>query len=196
MLLFRKILNEATVQPIHLNQKFFVVVTGSAQNRTGNSDEALQILWMNNLIDSHVLTQDATNSWALYTFLPYQADCITPSHLRIESFTKSNFSKPMNLSHGQVYPEKLKDFNGCPIYISPYVFKPNLYIDKTIDGRFYYKGFEIIITGEISKHLNFTIVYDIPLTRTEHGMIFENRSIGEIFELVFKSNLFKLDFKY
>lgn len=189
LLIFRQILNEATVQPIHLNEKFLVIVTGRTEKHTNNSDEALQILWKNHLIDSHVLSQDTTKTWALRVFVPYFNDCITPIHRRIESFTTSNFSTPMKLPISYVYPEKLSNFNGCPVYITVYAFWPNSEMEKTIDGRYGYKGFEITITEEIVKNLNSTIVYDIPMVKTEHGMTAKNRVVGEVFDVVFMLNL-------
>lgn len=186
------------MQPIHLNEKYLVVLTGSAPNYSSNWNEAIQILWKNSLIDSHVLTQDAPSSWALYIFLPYQNDCITPSRLRIELFTKSNFSNSMNVSISQLYPEKLENFNECPTYVAVTPGKRGNTIDKTIDGRYFYQGFDISLTEEIIKDLNSTLLYNMPFIQSEHGMIVKNITIAENFELVgrFISNFVKLNFKY
>lgn len=179
----RSILNETTVQPAHLSQKFLIVLTLNGQDSASALEEANHVLWKNSLIDSHVLNQDATHSWILHTFLPYQNGCFTPSQLRLESFTISNFSEPMSLSKSQVYPEKLKNFNGCPIYISSTTFYPFIYINKTIDGRHYYAGYDPLVMDEISKDLNCTMVYILP--EMKNGKIVKNRPWKESFELVF-----------
>lgn len=107
-----------------ISQKFLVANIGNEQNNTINLEGIIQVLWKNHLIDSHVLTKNGVDSWGLYTFLPYQNDCFTPTTLKIESFTKFSLSKPMNLSTRQVYPQKLKYFNGCPLYITVTPFIP------------------------------------------------------------------------
>lgn len=74
---------------------------------------------------------------------------------------------------------------------------PNIiFIDKTIDGRYYYKGYEITLIDEILKDLNSTADYNIQLVKTEHGMMVKNRTTAESLELVYLfPNSFKLDFQ-
>lgn len=175
----RAILNEGTVHEFHLNQKFLVVITGSEQSNVGTLDEALQVLWKNGLIDSHVLLQDTTNSWSLNTFLLNKKDCFALSHLKIESFTRFNFSTPMKLIVDQVYPQKLNDFGGCPLYITPYINSPFVIVPTSFDGNYKLQGIDINIVNEISRVLNFTTVYNVSF-RIENGAVVNNKSSSEL----------------
>lgn len=176
-------MNETTVHEFHLNRKLLIVITGSAQNSVSTLDEAHQVLWMNGLIDSHVLSQDVTRSWSLYTFLPYHDHCINLNNLKIETFTKLNFSSSMSLSIDRVYPEKLRDFNGCPLYIAPLIFRPFVWISNSTDQKYQFEGIDILILNEISKNLNFTPVYNYPLIKMENGKT-RDRTAVECFDLV------------
>lgn len=174
----RKIVNGTTVQELHLSQIFLIVVAEFKQNSTSALKQAFEILWNNGLIDSHVLIQDETSIWSLYTYLPYQNDCVALSHLKIEVFTRTNFSKSMNASIDRVYLQKLSKFNGCPLYIAPTIIGPYITLFNTSDGKYHYKGPDITVVDEISKSLNFTAIYDIALIKTG------NRSSSESLDLV------------
>lgn len=170
---------------MHLPQKFLIVLTEIPKNSTIALDDVFGILWKNGLINSHVLIHDTKKSWSLYAFLPHQKDGCILRHFKIESFTQFNFSSSINMSIDQMYPEKLKNFNGCPLHIAPTVFLHYVMLLNTSDGGFHYAGIDILILNEISKALNFTIRYIFPLIKTQRGLIAKNRTWVESFELVF-----------
>lgn len=175
-------MNESTVQEFHLYRKFLIALTESPKNHTSTLDEVFGILWKNGLMDSHVLIQDANKSWSLYTFLPYQKDCSTLNHLKFESITKFNSSTSPDMSIDQLYPEKLRNFNGCPLYIPGTVFPPFITLRTSSDGNYRYEGIDISLLNVISKMLNSTIV---PLVKTQHGKLVQNITPPEVFDLVF-----------
>lgn len=182
--IFREILNEKSVQEFHLYQKFLIVITGNAQNQTSSLNDVFQLLWNNGLINSHVLIQDKTQSWSLYTFLPCHDDCITLSQLKIESFTRFNHSNLMNLSISQAYPKKLQNFNGCPWYIVPNLSSPYVIPVKTTNGMYKFDGADCKIVNDILKILNITADYRLLLNKTENGTFIIKRPIPELFSLV------------
>lgn len=169
-----------TVHEFHLTEKFLIILTGSVQINTNTVNEAFETLWKNGLINSHVLSQDEMKSWTLQTFLPYHDSCIALSHLKIDSFTRLNFSNSMNLSIDQVYPKKLKNNNRCRLYIAPTESILSV-LSTTSDGKPQSSGIDITIADEISKLLNFTAV---ALMKTEHGIVVKRRAFMESFNLV------------
>lgn len=172
------------MQEFHIHQKFLIVVTGSTRNHTETLNAVFQILWKNGLMDSHVLIQDAIDTWSLYTFLPYQNNCVALTHLKIESFTSLNFSTHMILDINQVYPQKLRNFNGCPIYVAPTIFRPYFFVRKTSDGNYSFDGIENTMIKHISKSLNFTVGYKITIVELENGIFKDERNFTEISKLV------------
>lgn len=90
----------------------------------------------------------------------------------------------MQLHINRVYPGKLSDFGGCPLYIAPSIFNPFVIILTSSDGNYHIEGVDIKIINEISKALNFTIVYNVSFRR-ENEAIVNNRSTWEIIGLVY-----------
>lgn len=176
------------MRPLHLPQKFLIVLTGTESTSAGTVNEAIQLLWLNQLIDAHILSQDdaINTSWMLSTYLPYQNDCNTPSQLRIETFTALNSSTPMDRPIAQVYPKKLTNFHKCPLYVAhSTVDRGNLKTGTTIDGRPYPEGPDFRILDTIAENLNFSVVYIIKYEKTERGLVPVDRSIADSMELVF-----------
>lgn len=171
-------MNEATVQEYQLHQKFMIVISERPTNSTNTLDVTFQILWSNRLVNSHVLIQDEIDFWSLYTFMPYQKDCFNLSHIKMISFsTHSNFDDDMTIHTEDLYPEKLKNFNKCSIYIAASIVNPFLFPRNKSDENHIYKGIDIDIITQIAKSLNFSIEYKYSFDGTGHGIIFPNGSV-------------------
>lgn len=177
-------MNEMTVKEVHLSQKFLIVITEMAQNFPKILNDAFELLWRNNLMDSHVLIQEKLNIWSLFTFIPYRRDCYSLEYLRISTFTSSNFTDQMTASMEELYPEKLKDLNQCPLYVATSLIDPFVIPHNGSDGETQFSGIDIDIITEISKALNFKIVYKQSIIYTGHGVIFENGTATENLALV------------
>lgn len=156
----RTVLNESTVNESHLLQKFLIVLTTEAPNSTDALNGIFGILWTNGLINAHVLSKSENHSWILHTFMPYQQGCVTLTQLKVASFTVFNFSQNMELSFNELYPEKMRNFNWCPVYAVPSNTRP--YVIHVIDsgGKVHYEGIDISIIDQIAKTLKMTIVYN------------------------------------
>lgn len=165
------------VHEFHLAEKFLIVVTNDTQNYTRSSDEVFELLWRNGLINSHILIKDENSIWNLNTFSPYRNGCFTLSHLKLASFTQSNFSHTMMPSIGQLYPNKLRNFNGCPVIAAVSLVSPFTIFQNTSDGRNQFKGIEIFIVNHISKTYNFTAVYKRSATDTDNGTVLKNGTV-------------------
>lgn len=155
-----------------------VVFTDCPPNITTLLDEIFEIFWRNSLINSHVLSQDDINSWSIYTYLPYQTDCFKLSHAKIATFTRFNFSASLDLSIEQLYPQKLKHFNKCPLYAATSVYVPYIILHNTSDGKHNFMGIEASTVNEIAKRLNFIVIYVLPKIQTAEVVFDNGTSIG------------------
>ena len=181
----RNILNEKTVQDFHLAQTILIIVTGNIQiGCKENLDDIFGILWSNGLINSHVLCRNEIKFWLFYTFMPYREDCFTLSPIELTAFSPSNFSSNMTLSMDDLYPQKLKNFNKCPLYVAPSVIHPFLMSTNSTDGTTKYRGVDIAIITQISRKLNFSIEFKKSSDRTNHGVVLRNGTITGNIRLV------------
>lgn len=96
----------------------------------------------------------------LHTFMLYQTDCFTLTHLKVASFTISNFTQNMALSVDELYPEKMRNFNWCPVYVAPSNTRPYVIHLNNSSGNKRYEGIDISIIEQIAKILKMTIVYN------------------------------------
>lgn len=163
-----------TVEEYQLSHKFMIILTDE-DHKIFKLNVIFEILWKNGLIDSHVLSQDKNESWSLYTFMPYQQDCSTLSLLKIETFTSTNCTSGMKISREKLYPKKLQNFHRCPIHVAPSISNPAV---MRPDQNQKYRGIDIEIITQISKSLNFAIVFKRSLEGTGHGIIHSNRTIS------------------
>lgn len=140
-------------------------------------------------MDSHVLIQEKANFWSLYTFIPYQSDCLTLDPLKLATFSPNNFTEDINLSVQDLYPEKFNDLNNCPLYVAPSYLEPYIVRLNTTDehGESQYTGLEFDIITHISKALNFKIVFKrlaIWQIGGGHGMAFDNGTVTDNLAMV------------
>lgn len=181
--IFRRIIvNDATVQEFHLIQKMLIVILES--NCGESLNEIFHILWSNGLMDSHVLCQDGNPFWSLYTFMPYQNDCITLSHHKMVTFTSKNYTNNMALSIKELYPQKMKSFNNCSLYIAIALNDPLSIPPNISNGNFMYRGIDIEIVTQIAKTLNFDVQYVQSNDGHGHGVIYPNGTVTENLKLV------------
>lgn len=164
------------VKDFHSNQRFLIVVNENIRNTTEALDRIFGVLWGSGLIHSHVLTLDDANpdAWSLYTFMPYQSDCFTLTHIKMATFTQFNSSDNMTLSVDEIYPSKLKDFNNCPLYYAPSVVAPFVILRNTPACPNQYEGIDISIISEFARILKLSIVYKYSKFGTGHGLVFDN----------------------
>lgn len=146
-------------------------------------------MWANRLVDSYVLCQDDIDTWSFYTFMPYQDDCYKLSHWKVASFTPLNYTNNMNLSYGEVFPQKLKSFNNCPLYVATSLSDPLTLFQNTSDESNQYSGIDIEILKQISKTLNFAIKYKMSNEGSGHGFIFRNGTATGNVDLVCGKNI-------
>lgn len=127
-------------------------------------DKIFGILWASGLVNSHTLNQDQFDTWSLYTFLPYQIDCFTLAHHKLESFTLFNYTENSNLSIDELYPKKLGNFKQCPLYFAPSYSSPCVMNtasirDKELGRPPKLEGIDVSILEQFAKLVNYTIVF-------------------------------------
>lgn len=135
-----------------------IVFIGNVNDTGKTLNDIFRLLWINGLIDSHVLIQDESKIWTLYAFMPFQNDCFTPSAINIASFTPFNYTENIAFSIDKLYPKKMKNFYNCPLVAAISSNKPFVIIHNVSDLT-NLEGIDIAIINEISKRLNMTIIY-------------------------------------
>lgn len=158
-----------------LTLKFLFIITGSMEIESLN--EIFDTLWTMSLLNSNVLIQDAPNNWSIYTSLPYQNGCLTSFHFKIETFTPSNSTKNMTISIADLYPNKLSNFNKCPLNIAASIVDPFVTLQRNSNGKPKFRGIDIDVVNQIAENLNFLAIYKRSLDGTGHGYIFSNGTI-------------------
>lgn len=162
----------------HQFDKFLVIITGTVTN-TKAIDDVFQILWKNGLINSNILISNRPDFWTIYTFMPYRIDCSTLSYEKLVSLTPSNFTE-MTLTMRELYPEKLINFNKCPLNVAIATLNPLVYRSNSSESG--YTGIDINIIQQISELLNFSIVFKPSVE--EHGNLYPNGSLTGAMGLV------------
>lgn len=142
-------------------------------------------MWRNGLINSHILMQDGIHLWSLYAFMPFQKDCFALSHFRIATFSSYNFTINMTVPMELLYPKKLQNFNKCPLYAAVSIIDPLTIIHNSSDGKIEFHGIDIAIINQISKALNFDIIYERSMDGAGHGIIFPNGTVTGNMQLVY-----------
>lgn len=170
-----------------ISERFLIVLTiDNVQKNADSLNKIFEILWKNSLINANVLIQDQLRFWTLYTFMPYQTDCFNLTAIKFESFAPFNYSDDSTVQKNQLFPEKLNDFNQCPVtaassYQDPFVSRP-----INVDADTQYKGIEIDIVNQICKSLNSILIHS-NLSDGEHGTIFSNKTLTGNIKLVLAS---------
>lgn len=161
-------MNESIIQQNHLSQKCLIIVTENVQEITQTLNEMFAVLWRNGMINVHVLIQ-TDEIWSLHTFKPYQSDCTSLTHVKITSFTPSHYTESITLPFDELYPQKLKNFNKCPLYVAVREFPPSTIRHKD-NGDL--GGFEITMIEAIAQSINATLIHNF--SSNDRGIIFEN----------------------
>lgn len=154
------------------------------ENNTNSLNSIYEVLWENGLITSQVLSRVTAELWSLSTFIPYQSDCFELSELKITSFTSLNYTENMNVSMMQLFPRKLNDFNQCPLHIAVSTVDPLVFAYNTSDGKIQYKGIDINIITQISKMLNFNIIFIRTTDGNNNGVVYSNGTVTGNMKLV------------
>lgn len=186
---WRKIINESTVQETHLTHFFLIAIINEVQNSTEMLNSVFELLWRNSLLNAHVLIQEEPHIWSMFTFMPFQSNCFSLDPLKVATFTPLNFTDDINATLSELLPEKLFDFQDCPLYVAPSLLEPYVFIRKRSDGTSQYKGIDISILKHISKALNFSIIYKRASNASGHGIIFPNGTLTENIGLVSRLTL-------
>ncbi|XP_055295215.1 uncharacterized protein LOC129564986 [Sitodiplosis mosellana] len=145
----QNILNEFSVKDFHLAQRFLLVATEDVHNATESLNTISAVLWNNGLLNSNILIQD--KHWSLNTFLPFQHDCSTMSRLQITTFTPHNFTRNMSSSINELFPQKWRNFNKCPVYIAAAHTKPFVIVHNNSGEDIRIEGIDILLVEHIAK---------------------------------------------
>lgn len=129
-----------------------------------NKCECFGTRWERTLLTSHIFT---LSQW-LHRIEPLQN----------RDFYK--YSNSLNFDIAHLYPEKLKIFHQCPVFVSVSILNPFVFIQDTTDGKFTFEGIDIWMIATV---LNFTHVFTLSVTGQEVDKI-GNRMIFKSLDMV------------
>lgn len=116
--------------------------------------------WKHHMINVNVLNYDANNIQVnVYTYFPY-----SPSHCEhIESTFLMSFNNQSINLRTDYFPDKLRNFHGCPLWLATYDVPPYMILHKFTNGSYQTDGIEGNLYRELASTLNFN-----PLVRIGH----------------------------
>lgn len=183
----RKVLNESTVQPFHLNQKFLIVVTQSMENVAEVLHDLFSIILNVGLFKVNILIEDRNESlWSLHFFIPYIQSCYSFTVFQIGIFSPGNYTSPLDVPFKNLFPPEKFKFPGCSLYVATFPFPPFVIAHEPISdtSQIQYEGIDIILVNQISKTLNLIPKYMQSSDANKRGNMFKNGTATGAFGMV------------
>lgn len=162
---------------IPITNYFIFVVTVRHENHSDALKQIFSKCWNHAILNVLVLIQIPNDSLLLSTYLPYKNHCKVLTRYDLEIFTKTKLKS--GTSFGNLFPAKLKNFNGCPMYVGTNQNPPFSIISN---GQV--TGINANILKLIASHYNFSIIYNILHNSVDPTYLYMNGSAGGLFELV------------
>lgn len=159
-----------------------IVSTAKGKNAKHTLYRISEVLWKNGLLNSHILIEENGN-WLLYTFMPFQKDCVSVDNVKMEIFTPLNYTQNMMMTVENLYPKKLTNFHQCPLFAGVSYLPPFAFIKNDSNGNAVYRGIDIDIVTQISKELNFAIVFNASVG-IGRGVFYPNGTTTGNYDLV------------
>lgn len=161
-----------------------------------------QLAWRYGVLDVNVLLPHHTNlHWSLVTYQPYEHNCFALETQHISTFTKYNYTNELNITFGQLYASKNRNFNKCPITVATYHVQPFVLIRKDERNATHFDGIEVMVIEHIAKAINLTLIYK---NIGQKGDVFDNgtvtgtvKEVSALYFFLFFSHtikLFSIDF--
>lgn len=189
LIICRKIILELKSNIFRVSLYFLTVITTEERSDVAKKtlDKIFDLAWKLHFINFHVLIKMKNDSfWSLITYIPYQRDCYKLVHQTVETFTYENFTNIMTLPFSVLYPEKMLNMAGCPIYVATFQIEP--YVIQHFNGTHStFEGIDVKIVTEIAKEMNFKPEFILPNDGMGRGIVLENGTVTGALKLVSKS---------
>lgn len=147
------------------------------ENNEETSNKIFDLAWEMHLTNFHIITKVNRTEpiWSLITYLPYQRDCHTLTLKLMDTFTPENYTKQLKIPFSELYPEKMKNMNGCTVHIAVVHVEP--YVIKYLNGtQPIFDGIDVRIVNEVANEMNFNAEFMQPKDGRQRGIIYENRT--------------------
>lgn len=164
-------MNFSSVHSFHLYQHFLIVVTSSVPNVSSSVYNIFEIVMKLGLLNVNVLIEDKNvQVWSLHFYKPYVRNCDSFDTIVVETFSRENFTKALNVSFKNLFPSRKFKFHNCKLYVATFSLEPFVIIRRMANGTLEFDGIDCITVNEISATLYLEPIY-INQTR---GMVFKN----------------------
>lgn len=140
---------------------YLIVVTALYEDGESIAKNVFSDLWSLKIVNVNLLSfVDIFNRSVMYTFRPYSSQkCESTEPVVFNRYEHKSFVREK--SH---WPNKLKNFHKCPLYLSTYHLDPYmLLIERNDSTNYFTDGIDGIVFRVIGQRLNFTpIVISMP----------------------------------
>lgn len=152
----RQFYKEISIKSFHYGGYFTIILTEPVQ-----LTKITQILidcWKFRMVNVNVLQYDVIEKRVIaYTYYPY-----TEHHCeQIQSTFLSYMNNQSFSIRTAFFPNKLKNLNGCPLFLATYTIPPYMIVHKLSNDTYITKGIEGNLYHELASTLNFR-----PMVRT------------------------------
>uniref|UniRef100_A0A182J252 Ionotropic glutamate receptor L-glutamate and glycine-binding domain-containing protein n=1 Tax=Anopheles atroparvus TaxID=41427 RepID=A0A182J252_ANOAO len=135
----------------------------------------LATLWDLRMVNAVLIVHSSSGAvHSAYTYDPYvRGKCEAIEPILLDQFRDGRWERLTDW-----YPERLRNFNGCPLKVGTFVAKPFSMVRKmTPDGPVRF-GLEITVVENVAEHFNFSIKYRTPSGKVKWGLTKATNSTG------------------
>lgn len=150
MSFIRQFYKEISIKTLHYGGFFTIILTEHLEQ-----SEITQIFidcWSYRMVNVNVLRFDEIEEQVIaYTYFPYTSDHCE----RIESTFLMSMSNRSIALQNSMFPNKLKSFHGCKLWLATYTIPPYMILQELSNGTYTTKGIEGKLYRELASTLNF-----------------------------------------
>lgn len=150
MCIFRHFHGGATIKTIHFGGYFTIILTEHIERV--DIAAIFRDCWKHHMVNVNVMSWDEVdNQVNVFTYFPFSLD----SCEQIEPVLLMTISNETIFSDRDLFRNKLKNFHGCPLWLSTYTVPPYMILHEMGNGVYKAKGIEGNLYRELGKSLNF-----------------------------------------
>ncbi|XP_061400233.1 uncharacterized protein LOC133335955 [Musca vetustissima] len=162
------------------NECYYIFLKRSDSMVRRDMQKIFEYCWRNHLINCNIQIQTVKGEMELYTYYPFTPqNCGKVEIIRINTFNGTSMSRTMTL-----FPNKLKNFYGCPLRVAVWNIPPFLSVTTDKEGTLQLNGgFEGRLLRLLSKRLNFKVEMQL-FNESGRGKIFPNRTTTGVLKML------------
>lgn len=172
---------------------FLVVLTSISCNATQFSimEKIFERSWYLYSLNVNVITDTSTiysHEAKMHTYFPYSPNkCDALEPILINQYVSGHF---MIENQIVMFPDKLYNMHGCPVYLATFHFPPFIYLSLSNDAMNPHDltGIEGLMLKLMAKRLNFKIVVRVPADNMKWGNRLPNKTMTGAMKMIIEGD--------